>query len=87
MIGAFVGAFLIVVVYEMYLHGNFNAAVRAGCGTFLGQMAGMVLKFVLSIAMIVAVALATFLRSPSTAGPDSNSSSPDWRSPSSSTRT
>jgi len=28
-----------------------------------------------------------FVRSPSIAGPDSNGSSPDWRSPSSSTRT
>jgi len=60
-IGGFVSAFLIVVAHEMYLHGNFNAAVRAGWGTFLGRMAGMVLRFVLSIAVIVAVALATFL--------------------------
>ncbi len=43
-IGGFVSAFLIVVAHEMYLHGNFNAAVRAGWGTFLGRMAGMVLK-------------------------------------------
>ncbi|PYS01456.1 MAG: hypothetical protein DMG12_15480 [Acidobacteria bacterium] len=33
-------------------------ALQAGWGTFLGRMAGMVLKLVISIAMITAVALA-----------------------------
>jgi uncharacterized protein YqgC (DUF456 family) len=59
-LGGFIGAFLIVVVHEMYLHRNFAHALQAGWGTFLGRMAGMVLKFVLSVAMIIAVALAIF---------------------------
>ena len=59
-IGGFLGAFLIVVAHEMYLHGNFIEALRAGWGTFLGRMAGMVLKAVISVAMIIAVALAIF---------------------------
>jgi len=45
----------------MYLHGNFIDALRAGWGTFLGRMAGMVLKFVISAAMIMAVAAALLL--------------------------
>ena len=57
-IGGFVGAFFIVVAHEMYLHGNFIEALRAGWGTFLGRMAGMVLKVVVSVAMIIAVTLA-----------------------------
>ena len=59
-VGGFLGAFLIVVVHEMYLHGNFAEALRAGWGTFLGRMAGMVLKGVISVAMVIAVALAIF---------------------------
>jgi uncharacterized protein len=60
-VGGFVGAFAIVVAHEIYLHGNFIEALRAGWGTFLGRMAGMVLKFVISIAMIMAVAAAILL--------------------------
>jgi uncharacterized protein len=56
--GGFAGAFGIVVAYEMYRHGNWNEALRAGWGTFLGRMAGIVLKLVISIAMIIAVAWA-----------------------------
>lgn len=53
--GGFAGAFGIVVVYEFYRHHNWNAALRAGWGTFLGRMAGIVLKLVISVAMIIAV--------------------------------
>jgi len=60
-VGGLLGAFTIVVAHEMYLHGNFMEAVRAGWGTFLGRMAGMVLKFVISIAMVMAVAAAILL--------------------------
>ncbi len=57
--GGLLGAFGIVVGHEMYLRRNLMEALRAGWGTFLGRMAGMVLKFVVSIAMIIAVAEAT----------------------------
>jgi uncharacterized protein YqgC (DUF456 family) len=60
-VGGFLGAFIIVVAHEMYVHGNFADALRAGWGTFVGRMAGMVLKFLISIAMIVAVAAAILL--------------------------
>jgi len=58
-VGGFLGAFLIVVIHEMYLHGNFIEALRAGWGTLLGRMAGMVLKVVVSVAMVIAVVVAT----------------------------
>jgi uncharacterized protein YqgC (DUF456 family) len=54
----FLGAFAIVVAHEMYLRRNFLEALRAGWGTLLGRMAGMVLKLVISMAMIMAVAAA-----------------------------
>ena len=54
----FIGAFAVVVGYELYLGRNMREALQAGWGTFLGRMAGMVLKLVISIAMITAVALA-----------------------------
>jgi uncharacterized protein YqgC (DUF456 family) len=60
-VGGFAGAFAIVVVHELYLHGNFRDALRAGWGTFLGRMAGMVLKLVISIAIIASVAAAILL--------------------------
>ena len=53
--GGFLGAFAVVVAYELNRHGNWNEALRAGWGTFLGRMAGIVLKVVISIAMIIAV--------------------------------
>ena len=56
--GGFAGAFGVVVANEFYRHGNLNEALRAGWGTFLGRMAGIVLKLVISIAMIIAVAWA-----------------------------
>ncbi len=56
--GGFIGAFAIVVGYELYLGKNLRAALEAGWGTFLGRMAGIVLKLVIAIAMITAVTLA-----------------------------
>jgi len=59
--GGFIGAFAIVVVHELYLRKNFAEALRAGWGTFLGRMAGTILKFVIAIAIVVAVVVAIFL--------------------------
>ena len=59
--GGFAGAFAIVVIHELYLRKNLADALRAGWGTFLGRMAGTILKFVIAIAIIVAVAVATLL--------------------------
>jgi uncharacterized protein YqgC (DUF456 family) len=54
-VGGFAGAFLIVYGSER-LHGrNTREALRAGWGTFLGRTAGIVLKFVIAIATVVAV--------------------------------
>jgi uncharacterized protein YqgC (DUF456 family) len=57
-IGGFIGAFAIVVGHEMQLRRNLNEALRAGWGTVLGRMAGMILKVVISAAMIISVAAA-----------------------------
>jgi uncharacterized protein YqgC (DUF456 family) len=55
--GGFIGAFAVVVAYELYGGKNMRGALEAGWGTFVGRMAGIVLKLVISIAMITAVAL------------------------------
>jgi uncharacterized protein YqgC (DUF456 family) len=59
-IGGLIGAFTIVVGHELYLRKNWVEAFRAGLGTLVGRMAGMVLKAVISIAMIISVAVAMF---------------------------
>ncbi|HEY2383325.1 MAG TPA: DUF456 domain-containing protein [Terriglobia bacterium] len=56
--GGFAGAFAIVVVHELYLRKNWAEALRAGWGTLAGRMAGMILKVVISAAMIISVAVA-----------------------------
>jgi uncharacterized protein YqgC (DUF456 family) len=55
--GGIIGAFLSVVAYEYYRRRDLRESLRAGWGTFLGRMAGIALKLVLAIAMIVAVIL------------------------------
>jgi uncharacterized protein len=60
-LGGLLGAFAAVVAYELYLRRNLPEALRAGWGTFLGRMAGMVLKLVISVAMVIAVAVAILL--------------------------
>jgi uncharacterized protein YqgC (DUF456 family) len=60
-VGAFVGAFLFVIAYEFYSGKKGSEALRAGWGTFLGRVAGMVLKLVISVAMIIAVAASMLL--------------------------
>lgn len=59
-VGGFAGAFLIVFLYERYKGRDNREALRAGFGTFLGRAAGIVLKLVIAIAMVVAVAAAVF---------------------------
>jgi uncharacterized protein YqgC (DUF456 family) len=60
--GGFIGAFIIVVAYELYREKSMHEALRAGWGSFLGRMAGIVLKLVISVAMIVAVAVSMLLQ-------------------------
>jgi uncharacterized protein len=60
-VGGFAGAFVAVVAYELYSRRNLQEALRAGWGTFLGRMAGMVLKLVFSVAMVIAVTVAVLL--------------------------
>jgi uncharacterized protein len=56
--GGFAGAFVAVVVHEYHRHGNVHEAFRAGWGTMLGRTAGMLMKMVIAVAMITAVAIA-----------------------------
>jgi uncharacterized protein len=58
--GGFAGAFAVVVLYEYNIHHDWQEAFRAGWGTVLGRMAGMVLKVIIAIAMIITVAIAVF---------------------------
>jgi uncharacterized protein YqgC (DUF456 family) len=55
--GGFIGAFAAVVAWELYRQKSMREALRAGWGSFIGRMAGIVLKVVISVAMIIAVAL------------------------------
>jgi uncharacterized protein YqgC (DUF456 family) len=57
-VGGFAGAFAIVAAYEYRQRKNLREALRAGFGTFLGRMAGMVLKAVIAVAMFIAVIFA-----------------------------
>lgn len=56
--GGFAGAFAIVVAHELYLEKNWMDALRAGWGTLVGRMAGVILKVIISAAMIISVAVA-----------------------------
>lgn len=56
--GGFAGAFLIVVAYERSHGKDWRNALAAGWGTFVGRMAGIVLKLVIAVAMIIAVTVA-----------------------------
>jgi uncharacterized protein YqgC (DUF456 family) len=58
--GGILGAFASVVFYEYYRRKAWPEALRAGWGAFLGRMAGMMLKLIIAIAMIVAVLFAVF---------------------------
>ena len=54
--GAFLGAFVAVVFYEYRKKQNWPEALRAGWGTLLGRVAGIVLKMVVGVSMAAAVA-------------------------------
>jgi uncharacterized protein YqgC (DUF456 family) len=56
--GGIVGAFAVVVLYEYQRGKDARAALRAGWGTFLGRMAGTMLKLVIAIGMFIAVSAA-----------------------------
>ena len=53
--GGFIGAFAVVVAHEFYLRKNWIEAFRAGWGMLVGRMAGIILKVVISAAMIISV--------------------------------
>lgn len=54
--GAFLGAFVAVILYEYRQKQNWSEALRAGWGTLLGRVAGIALKMVLGVSMAAAVA-------------------------------
>jgi uncharacterized protein len=57
-VGGFVGAVGIVVLQEYRRARSWDQALQAGWGTFLGRMAGIMLKMVIAVAMIVIVVIA-----------------------------
>ena len=57
-VGGFAGAFLVVFLYERSHGKSTREALRAGWGTFLGRAAGIALRLVIAIAMVIAVAAA-----------------------------
>ena len=57
-LGAFVGAFLAVLLYEYYRNRQMRQALRAAWGAFLGRMAGILLKMMIGVGMVVAVTYA-----------------------------
>ena len=62
-VGAFLGAFLIVVLYEYWKKRQWNEALRAGWGALLGRLAGIAFKMIIATAMIVAIIWAVLLNS------------------------
>jgi uncharacterized protein YqgC (DUF456 family) len=56
--GAILGAFASVVFYEYRRRKNWREALRAGWGTFLGRMAGIMLKLAIAVAMVAATVFA-----------------------------
>lgn len=58
--GGLIGAFVAVVASEHRRHRNWVEALRAGWGTFVGRIAGILLKFLIAIVMILAVATSMF---------------------------
>jgi uncharacterized protein len=55
--GGFLGAFASVVLYEWSREKNVQAALRVGWGTLLGRAAGILLKMVIAIGMVVGILL------------------------------
>jgi uncharacterized protein YqgC (DUF456 family) len=54
-VGAFLGAFLVVVLYEYWKKRQWNEALHAGWGALLGRLAGIAFKMIIGVAMVVAV--------------------------------
>jgi uncharacterized protein YqgC (DUF456 family) len=59
-IGAFGGAYLGALLVEQHVRQDWAAARRAAWGSFLGRTAGMVLKLVVGVGMMVIVGRAVF---------------------------
>jgi uncharacterized protein YqgC (DUF456 family) len=57
-LGAFVGAFLAVFLYEYFRNRQMKLALRAAWGAFLGRMAGILLKMMIGVGMVMVVAYA-----------------------------
>ena len=51
---SFLGAFFFPTLFEYYHTRDFGAAWRAGLGAVLGRMAGILLKLLVGISMMVA---------------------------------
>jgi uncharacterized protein YqgC (DUF456 family) len=64
LVGGFAGAFLIVFGYERYRAKTTREALRAGCGTLLGRTAGILLKLVIAVSMVVAVVVSILFSTP-----------------------
>jgi uncharacterized protein len=62
-LGAFVGAFLAVFLYEYFRNREMKPALRAAWGAFLGRMAGILLKMMIGIGMVVGICYRFFLGS------------------------
>ena len=60
--GAFLGAFISVVLYEYHQKENWREALRAGWGTLLGRVAGIALKMVVGVGMAAAVTWSVLTR-------------------------
>jgi uncharacterized protein YqgC (DUF456 family) len=60
--GAFLGAFIAVVLYENREKHNWREALRAGWGTLLGRLAGIVVKMVLGVGMAAAITWSVLTR-------------------------
>lgn len=54
-IGAFVGAFLGAALFEFVYRRDFDQALHAGWGAFLGTLSGKMLKIIMAIAMVVII--------------------------------
>jgi uncharacterized protein len=57
-VGAFLGAFVAVFLYEYAKQKPAEQALRAGWGTVLGRMAGIVVKMIIGVAMVAAISAA-----------------------------
>jgi uncharacterized protein YqgC (DUF456 family) len=59
-VGAFAGAFVGALLVERHVQGDWEAARRAAWGNFIGRAAGIMLKLVVGVIMMVVVARAIY---------------------------